>query len=418
MATPNVKRQFPKVSELAPLLKFTGPTLRRKEQRLANALTIWDLREIAKKRTPEGPFDYTDGSAESEVTLERARQAFLDLEFRPNILRDVSAVFLERESLGEKFQMPVGIAPTGFTRMMQTEGERAGARAAAKYGIPFTLSTLGTTTIESVVEAAPEGVNWFQLYMWKDRDRSMELVRRAEAAGVKHLMLTVDVPVAGARLRDVRNGLTIPPRLSARTLADAIPKPEWWINFLTTPGISFASMSNWNGTVAELLDFMFDPTMTFEDLKWIRNQWKGKLTVKGIQTIDDAKKAAKAGADAILLSNHGGRQLDRAPVPLHLLVDVKRELKGDTEVHLDTGIMHGADILAAIALGADFTYIGRAYLYGLMAGGQAGVERALEILKVQMIRNMKLLGVSSLEELEPRHVKILQTHQGLGHLPK
>ena len=417
MDVPNVKRQFPKVSELAPLLKFTGPTLHRKEQRLANALTIWDLREIAKKRTPQGPFDYTDGSAESEVTLERARQAFLDLEFRPNILRDVSGANLERQSLGENFKMPVGIAPTGFTRMMHTEGERAGARAAEKYGIPFTLSTLGTTTIEDVVEAAPGGVNWFQLYMWKDRDRSMELVRRAEAAGVKHLMLTVDVPVAGARLRDVRNGLTIPPRLSAKTLVDAIPKPEWWINFLTTPGISFASMSNWNGTVAELLDFMFDPTMTFDDLKWIRSQWKGKLTVKGIQTIDDAKRAAKAGADAILLSNHGGRQLDRAPVPLHLLVDVKRELKGDTEVHLDTGIMHGADILAAIALGADFTYIGRAYLYGLMAGGQQGVERALEILQVQMIRNMKLLGVSSLEELEPSHVKILQAHQGLGKLP-
>ena len=417
MDVPNVKRQFPKVSELAPLLKFTGPTLHRKEQRLANAVTIWDLREIAKKRTPQGPFDYTDGAAESEVTLERARQAFLDLEFRPNILRDVSGANLERQSLGENFKMPVGIAPTGFTRMMQTEGERAGARAAEKYGIPFTLSTLGTTTIEDVVAAAPGGVNWFQLYMWKDRDRSMELVRRAEAAGVKHLMLTVDVPVAGARLRDVRNGLTIPPRLTAKTLVDAIPKPEWWINFLTTPGISFASMSSWNGTVAELRDFMFDPTMTFDDLKWIRNQWKGKLTVKGIQTVDDAKRAAKAGADAILLSNHGGRQLDRAPVPLHLLVDVKRELKGDTEVHLDTGIMHGADILAAIALGADFTYIGRAYLYGLMAGGQQGVERALEILKVQMIRNMKLLGVSSLEELEPSHVKILQTHQGLGKLP-
>ena len=417
MDVPNVKRQFPKVSELAPLLKFTGPTLHRKEQRLANAVTIWDLREIAKKRTPQGPFDYTDGAAESEVTLERARQAFLDLEFRPNILKDVSGANLERVSLGENFKMPVGIAPTGFTRMMQTEGERAGARAAEKYGIPFTLSTLGTTTIEDVVAAAPGGVNWFQLYMWKDRDRSMELVRRAEAAGVKHLMLTVDVPVAGARLRDVRNGLTIPPRLTAKTLVDAIPKPEWWINFLTTPGISFASMSSWNGTVAELLDFMFDPTMTFDDLKWIRNQWKGKLTVKGIQTVDDAKRAAKAGADAILLSNHGGRQLDRAPVPLHLLVDVKRELKGDTEVHLDTGIMHGADILAAIALGADFTYIGRAYLYGLMAGGQQGVERALEILKVQMIRNMKLLGVSSLEELEPSHVKILQTHQGLGKLP-
>ena len=418
MEIPNVKRQFPKVSELAPLLKFTGPTLHRKERRLASALTIWDLREIAKKRTPQGPFDYTDGSAESEVTLERARQAFLDLEFRPNILKDVSTLDTSCEVLGKKFALPVGIAPTGFTRMMHTEGERAGARAAAKYGIPFTLSTLGTTTVEDVVAAAPDGTNWFQLYMWKDRDRSMELVRRAEAAGVDHLLLTVDVPVAGARLCDVRNGLTIPPRLTGKTLADAIPKPEWWINFLTTPGISFASMSNWNGTVAELLDFMFDPSMTFEDLKWIRKQWKGKLTVKGIQTLDDAKSAAKAGADAILLSNHGGRQLDRAPVPLHLLVDVKRELKGDTEIHLDTGIMHGADILAAIALGADFTYIGRAYLYGLMAGGQLGVERALEILKVQITRNMKLLGVNSLEELEPRHVRILQTHQGLGRLPQ
>jgi len=418
MEIPNVKRQIPKVSELTPLLKFTGPTLHRKERRLASALTIWDLREIAKKRTPQGPFDYTDGSAESEVTLERARQAFLDLEFRPNILKDVSTLDTSCEVLGKKFALPVGIAPTGFTRMMHTEGERAGARAAAKYGIPFTLSTLGTTTVEDVVAATPDGTNWFQLYMWKDRDRSMELVRRAEAAGVDHLLLTVDVPVAGARLRDVRNGLTIPPRLTGKTLADAIPKPEWWIHFLTTPGISFASMSNWNGTVAELLDFMFDPSMTFEDLKWIRKQWKGKLTVKGIQTLDDAKSTAKAGADAILLSNHGGRQLDRAPVPLHLLVDVKRELKGDTEIHLDTGIMHGADILAAIALGADFTYIGRAYLYGLMAGGQLGVERALEILKVQITRNMKLLGVNSLEELEPRHVRILQTHQGLGRLPQ
>jgi L-lactate dehydrogenase (cytochrome) len=415
---PNVKRQFPKVSELAPLLRFTGPTFHPKEKRLAGALTIWDLREIAKRRTPKGPFDYTDGSAESEITLERARRAFLDLEFQPNILKDVSQASLECKVFGKKFQMPVGIAPTGFTRMMHTEGERAGARAAAKYGIPFTLSTLGTTTVEDVVAAAPDGTNWFQLYMWKDRDRSMDLVRRAEAAGVNHLLLTVDVPVSGARLRDAYNGLTVPPSLTIKTLIDAIPKPEWWINFLTTPGISFASMSSWNGTVAELLDFMFDPSMTFEDLKWIRSQWKGKLTVKGIQTVDDAKKAVDSGADAILLSNHGGRQLDRAPVPLHLLVDVKRELKTDAEIHLDTGIMHGADILAAIALGADFTYIGRAYLYGLMAGGQLGVERALEILKGQMIRNMKLLGVKTLEELEPRHVKILQTSAGLGQLPK
>ncbi len=403
----NVKRQFPKPSELAPLLKFSLPTLRRKKRRLEKAYTIWDLRDIAKKRTPKGPFDYTDGSAESEVSLERARQAFADLEFIPSILKDVSTADLTRTSLGEKFSMPLGIAPTGFTRMMQTEGEIAGARAAEKFGIPFTLSTLGTTTIEDVVTAAPGGRNWFQLYMWKDREGSMALVERAQRAGVKNLMLTVDVPAAGQRIRDYRNGLTVPPRLTAGTVINAIPRPAWWINFLTTPSIEFASMKNWEGTVGELLDYMFDPTMTWDDLKWIREQWDGTLTVKGIQNLDDAKKAAELGADAVLLSNHGGRQLDRAPVMLHLLSDIKKEFKRDYEIHIDTGIMHGADVLAAIALGAQFTYVGRAYLYGLMAGGQDGVERALEIMHTQMVRNMKLLGVNSLDELTPKHVRFL-----------
>jgi isopentenyl diphosphate isomerase/L-lactate dehydrogenase-like FMN-dependent dehydrogenase len=403
----NVKRQFPKPSELAPLLKFSLPTLRRKKRRLEKAYTIWDLRDIAKKRTPKGPFDYTDGSAESEVSLERARQAFADLEFIPSILKDVSTADLTRTSLGEKFSMPLGIAPTGFTRMMQTEGEIAGARAAEKFGIPFTLSTLGTTTIEDVVAAAPGGRNWFQLYMWKDREGSMALVERAQRAGVKNLMLTVDVPAAGQRIRDYRNGLTVPPRLTAGTVINAIPRPAWWINFLTTPSIEFASMKNWEGTVGELLDYMFDPTMTWEDLAWIRKQWSGTLTVKGIQNLDDAKKAAELGADAVLLSNHGGRQLDRAPVMLHLLSDIKKEFKKDYEIHIDTGIMHGADVLAAVALGAQFTYVGRAYLYGLMAGGQDGVERALEIMRTQMVRNMKLLGVNSLDELTPKHVRFL-----------
>ena len=380
----NVKRQFPKIGELAPLLRFTLPGLPTRKNRLAKALTVWDLRLIAKRRTPKGPFDYTDGSAESEVTLERARRSYLDLEFRPNILHDVKNVDTSCEILGEKFAMPFGIAPTGFTRMMHTEGEIAGARAAEKFGIPFTLSTLGTTTVENVVKAAPNGVNWFQLYMWKDREASMALVKRAQDSGVKHLMLTVDVPAAGARLRDSRNGLTVPPRL----------------------------------TVGELLDFMFDPTMTFDDLEWIRAQWDGKLSIKGIQTVEDAKIAAKYGADAIILSNHGGRQLDRAPVPLHMLAEVKKELKDDLEIHIDTGIMHGADVLAALALGADFAYIGRAYLYGLMAGGQEGVERTLQIMQTEMIRTMKLLGVNSLKELEPKHVQILHTHAGLGRLPE
>jgi isopentenyl diphosphate isomerase/L-lactate dehydrogenase-like FMN-dependent dehydrogenase len=403
----NVKRQFPKPSELAPLLQFSLPTLRRKKRRLEKAYTIWDLRDIAKRRTPKGPFDYTDGSAESEVSLERARQAYRDLEFIPSILKDVSTADLTRTCLGETFSMPVGIAPTGFTRMMQTQGEIAGARAAEKFGIPFTLSTLGTSTIEDVVAAAPDGRNWFQLYMWKDREGSMALVERAKRAGVKNLMLTVDVPAAGQRIRDYRNGLTVPPRLTAGTVINAIPRPAWWINFLTTPSIEFASMKNWEGTVGELLDYMFDPTMTWEDLKWIREQWDGTLTVKGIQNLEDAKKAAKLGADAILLSNHGGRQLDRAPVMLHLLADIKKEFKKDYEIHIDTGIMHGADVLAAVALGAQFTYVGRAYLYGLMAGGQDGVERALEIMRTQMVRNMKLLGVNSLDELTPKHVRFL-----------
>ncbi len=403
----NVKRQFPKPSELAPLLQFSLPTLRRRKRRLEQAFTIWDLRDIAKRRTPKGPFDYTDGSAESEVSLERARQAYRDLEFIPSILKDVSTADLTRTALGETFSMPVGIAPTGFTRMMQTQGEIAGARAAEKFGIPFTLSTLGTTTIEDVVASAPEGRNWFQIYMWKDREVSMALVERAKRAGVKNLMLTVDVPAAGQRIRDYRNGLTVPPRLTAGTVINALPRPAWWINFLTTPSIEFASMKNWEGTVGELLDYMFDPTMTWEDLKWIRKQWDGTLTVKGIQNLEDAKMAAKLGADAILLSNHGGRQLDRAPVMLHLLSDIKKEFKKDYEIHIDTGIMHGADVLAAVALGAQYTYVGRAYLYGLMAGGQDGVERALEIMRTQMVRNMKLLGVNSLDELTPKHVRFL-----------
>jgi L-lactate dehydrogenase (cytochrome) len=414
----NFKRQFPNLRELSTLLKFELPTIHRRERRLQKALTIWDLRAIAKKRTPQGPFDYTDGAAETEVTLRRARQAFLDIEFVPNILQDVSRVDLTRTSLDHTFNMPVGIAPTGFTRMMHSEGERAGARAAEKFGIPFTLSTLGTTSIEDVVAAAPQGTNWFQLYMWKDREGSMALVERAAKMGVKNLMLTVDVPVAGARLRDSYNGMTVPPKLNTKTILNAIPRPEWVWNFLTTPPLQFAAMNKWDGTVGELLDYMFDPTMTFEDLKWIRQQWKGTLTVKGIQNVEDAKRCAKYGIDAVLLSNHGGRQLDRAPVPFHLLGQVKKELKKDLEVHIDTGIMHGGDVLAAIAHGADFTYIGRAYLYGLMAGGQEGVERALTIMQVQMSRSMKLLGVSSLEELEPKHVKILNTHQGLGRLPE
>jgi L-lactate dehydrogenase (cytochrome) len=403
----NIQRRFPNPKDLAELMVFKKPQVGR-QARVNQAYNIYELRDIAKKRTPTAPFDYTDGSADQEISLSRARQAFEDIEWNPSILRNVADADTSIEVLGKRSALPFGIAPTGFTRMMQTEGEIAGSQAAEAAGIPFTLSTMGTRSIEEVAEAAPNGRNMFQLYMWKDRDRSMELVDRAAKAGFDTLQLTVDVPVAGARLRDKRNGMTIPPALTLGTVIDALPRPEWWINFLTTDPLKFASLGQWNGTVGELLDSMFDPTVDFEDLKWIRQQWKGKLVVKGIQNVTDARRAVDAGAEAVLLSNHGGRQLDRAPIPFHLLPETVKQVGSDAEVWVDTGIMHGQDIVACIAKGANFTLIGRAYLYGLMAGGREGVDRTIEILRGEIVRTMKLLGVNSLEELEPGHVKILE----------
>ena len=407
MSQVKVKRRIPSPKDLAQLLRFRKIILSPRKRRLTRALTIYDLRDIAKRRTPQAPFDYTDGGADTESSLTRARAAYEKLEFQPKILLNVKDVDLSVQMLGKKMSMPIGIAPTGFTRMMQSEGEYAGACAAADAGIPYTLSTMGTRSIEDVAKAAPTGRNWFQLYMWKDRDRSMALVDRAKAAGFDTLVLTVDVPVAGARLRDVRNGMTIPPSLTSKTILNAIPRPAWWINFLTTDPLKFASLDSWNGTVAELLDSMFDPTVTYEDLKWIRGQWQGNLVVKGIQNVDDAVMSIEAGADAIILSNHGGRQLDRAPVPLHLLPEVIKAVGNKAEVHVDTGIMHGADVVAALASGAKFTWIGRAYLYGLMAGGKPGVDRTLEILRTQITRTMKLLGARTVAELNPDHVRFI-----------
>lgn len=390
------------------LPKFRKPEFSAKKRRVNRALTIYDLRDAAKGCTPTPAFDYTDGAAEDEISLQRARDAYRNVEFQPHVLRDVSKLDTSIDLFGKTSNYPLGIAPTGFTRMMQTEGEVAGSRAAAKYGIPFCLSTMGTTSIEDVMKAAPTGRNMFQLYMWKDRDKSMALVDRAAKAGVDTLVLTVDVPVAGARLRDVRNGLTVPPTLTVKTMLNAAPRVGWWWNFLTKPKLEFASLGEWPGTVAELIDSMFDPTIDYQDLKWIRDYWKGNLVIKGIQTIEDAKLAFDHGADAIVLSNHGGRQLDRAPVPLYQLADTVKAVGRDKQIHIDTGIMHGADVVTALAHGAKFAWIGRAYLYGLMAGGQLGAERTLEILTTQMKRTMKLLGVSNVAELEPKHVKFLQ----------
>jgi L-lactate dehydrogenase (cytochrome) len=265
---------------------------------------------------------------------------------------------------------------------------------------------MGTTSIEDVAATARHARKWFQLYVWRDRGAGAELIQRARESGYEALMLTVDTPVAGARMRDVRNGMTIPPALTLRTFADGAMHPAWWFNLLTTEPLTFASLSSWGGTVAELINTMFDPTLTFDDLAWVREQWPGPLIVKGIQNVRDAKDVVRLGADAVVLSNHGGRQLDRAPTPLRL-VPPTADAVGDTaEIWLDTGILSGADIVAAHAAGADACLIGRAYLYGLMAGGQAGVARAVEILSTEVARTKQLLGVRSLAELTREHVSL------------
>lgn len=406
-----VTRQFPKPAELLEYLQFKRPDLNGRRRRLEGALTIDDLRKIAQRRTPAAAFDYTDGAAEEELSILRARQAFRDIEFHPGILRGTEEVDTSCQIFGGTSALPFGIAPTGFTRLMHTEGEIAGATAAAAAGIPFTLSTLGTTSIEDVQKANPYGRNWFQLYVMRDREISYALTKRAAAAGFDTLFFTVDTPIAGARLRDKRNGFSIPPQLTFKTIANTLPKTWWWWDFLTTPKLEFASLSSTGGTVGELLDAAMDPTISFEDVKTIRELFPGRLVIKGVQTVEDAKRLADLGVDGIVLSNHGGRQLDRAPVPFLLLPEVVQEVGADVEIVIDTGIMNGADIVASIALGAKFTLIGRAYLYGLMAGGEEGAERTIQILSDQIVRTMKLLGVASLQELEPRHVSQLVTAQ-------
>ncbi|WP_104161546.1 alpha-hydroxy acid oxidase [Arthrobacter sp. ZGTC212] len=400
-----MKRRIPQYKELRDLVQFKPFDLDRRRARLAKATNVWELRDIAKRRIPAAAFDYVDGGSFGEHALNRNRAAFDDVEFVPHVLRDVTSVDLRTKIAGTESALPVGIGPTGLTRLMHTEGEIGGARAAAAFGIPFSLSTMGTASIEELAAEVPDAAKWFQLYLWKDRGRSRELVNRAAAAGYGALIVTVDTPVAGARLRDTRNGMTMPPTLTPKTVLDASYRPEWWFNFLTTKPLGFANFEGERVSLAETVNTMFEPSLNFDDLGWLRETWPGKLIVKGIQSPQDAVESFARGADVIVVSNHGGRQLDRAPVPLRILPDIRAAVGPDAEIILDSGIMSGSDIVAAIAAGADFTLIGRAYLYGLMAGGRQGAERTLELLRTEMTVVMQLLGVTSLAELTPEHVR-------------
>ncbi|MFC8096336.1 alpha-hydroxy-acid oxidizing protein [Streptomyces sp. NPDC057301] len=400
------KRRLPRPGEVAQLLRPRPFVLDPTDRRLSAAHSIPDLRRLARRRAPRAVFDYTDGAAEGEISLRRARRTFRNIEFHPHVLRGVADLDTSTEILGKRSALPFAFAPTGFTRMMHHEGERAVAAVAQQAGIPYALSTMGTTSIEDVALAAPDARRWFQLYVWHDRGAGAELMRRAREAGYDTLLLTVDTPVGGARMRDLRNGLTIPPRLSLSTFLDGATHPSWWLDLLTTEPLTFASLSSWDGTVAELINAMFDPGLDYDDLDWVRQSWPGKLVVKGIQSTEDARDVVKHGADAVLLSNHGGRQLDRAPTPLELLPRVRDEIQEEAEIWLDGGILSGADIVAAIARGADACLVGRAYLYGLMAGGERGVRRAVDILRTEIVRTMQLLGVRSTAELRPTHVAL------------
>jgi len=399
-------RRRPRWSELGPLLRPRAQPLNLTQRRLLTVASISDLRLLARRRAPRAVFDYTDGAAGEEISLLRSRQAYARVEFQPTALRDVSTVDTSTMILGRLAALPLVFGPTGFTRMMHTAGEPAVVRVAARAGIPYALSTMGTTSIEQFAAAAPDARRWFQLYLWRDRGASSDFVDRARESGYEALVLTVDTPVAGPRLRDVRNGLTIPPSLSVRTFAEGALHPAWWFDLLTTEPLEFASLNRFEGTVAELAGKMFDPAATIGDLTWLRSVWDGSLVVKGVQTVVDARAMVDAGADAVIVSNHGGRQLDRAPTPLEVLPAVVEAVGDRAEVYVDGGILSGGDVAAAIALGARAALVARSYLYGLMAGGERGVQRAADILRQEFASTLALLGVTSVADLGPGHVRL------------
>jgi L-lactate dehydrogenase (cytochrome) len=344
-------------------------------------------------------FDYVDGAAESERSLRASVAAFDRVMFQPRVLRDVAAVSTSTRLFDRTVSLPLVLGPTGFTRMIHRDGEPAVARAAARAGVPYVLSTMGTTAATDVAAAAPQGWNWFQLYVVRDRGYNREQLQRAHNAGMDVLVLTVDVPVAGARLRDLRHGMTIPPRLRWRSVLQAGRHPAWWFDFLTSEPLRFATVGGAPGDLAGLINTMFDPSVTLADLDWIRAEWPGRVLVKGVQDVRDAKDVASVGIDGIVVSNHGGRQLDRSPAPLDVLPRVRDAVDGHTAVFLDGGVRSGSDIAAALAYGAQAVFVGRAYLYGLMAAGEAGVDRVLAILSGELTRTLQLLGARDVAEL-------------------
>jgi L-lactate dehydrogenase (cytochrome) len=393
-----------KYREIRELLRLQRFELDRDRRVLARCHDIADLRRAARRRLPGPVFGYIDGAADDEITLRANRAALRRWQFRPRVLRDVSAPETRASLLGRTFPAPIGLAPVGYPRMMHSQGEFAVARAAASRGLPYGLSTCGTVTIEELAKTGHRDL-WFQLYVLRDRKLAHGLIDRAAAAGFRALEVTVDTPVGGRRTRDLRSGLTIPPELTVGTVLDIAMHPGYWVSMLRGPALRFASLNTPGAEVASSIadiTSLFDPSLNWDDLEDIRARWPGKLLVKGPLGPADAARAVSAGADGIHLSNHGGRQLDRCVPAIDLVRPVREAVGGSAAVIVDSGIRHGADIAVAIARGADLCVVGRGYLYGLAAAGQLGVEHAIDLLVAQLRRTMQLLGVVTIAELRER----------------
>ena len=404
-----MKRQLPRWKSIKPLLGWGLPKSPFRDRKLNSVVNLAELRSLAKRRVPKAVFDYVDGGANDELAYARSQEIYSRVEFKARVLRDVSVIDLKTNILDKESALPIIFAPTGYTRMMHYKGEVMVAKVCDENNLIYNLSTMGTTSSKEIGEQVPNVRRWFQLYLWRDRDQSLKFIEEAKAAGFEGLMLTVDTAVGGIKWRDMRNGLTVPPKIGLKTFFDMALKPKWWFNLLTTAPLEFATFRNFNKPLSEIAAKVFDPAVTFEDVKWLRSVWQGKLIIKGIQTVSDAQELAKIGVDAIVLSNHGGRQLDRSVVPLELLPAVRTAIgpKGNSpEIYIDGAIMSGADCLAAVALGADAVLIGRAYLYGAMAAGKNGVEKVVEILRFEMETALKLMGAKNLSELSPDFINI------------
>jgi L-lactate dehydrogenase (cytochrome) len=394
------------------VLRFRRLELRPNRRRLRRGVSVADLRSIAKRRLPRGVFDYIDGGAEDEHTLAANTEAFRQVTFQPRVLRGIGEIDIRSTLLGKPLAFPLVLAPTGFTRIADPAGELAVARSAARADLPYVLSTLGTRSIEEVAEVSASRL-WFQVYVWRDRGLVADLVQRAAASGYEALCLTVDTAVLGRRERDARRGFTLPPKLGLSTIFDGIVHPGWTWQFLRHDPIVFANVVGrevGDGaraiSLAEYVGAQFDPGLSWKDVEWLRGQWSGPIVLKGIQTVADAIIAADEGVEAIALSNHGGRQLDSAPAPLDLLPSVADAVGGRTEIICDGGVRRGSDIVKALALGATACMAGRAYLYGLGAAGEAGVDHVLGLLSSDMKRTMALIGCPTIDELNPDYISI------------